>query len=298
MQTSRGVARAVGSVFLLSALACAGAIQLDARQGHIPQQAAFERVTIRTNDAATGAAGLRTAPAGRIEIRGMTLRELLRLVYGPMRLPSLSQIVGGPAWLDARRFDIEATGSDDMRIDPVTGPSRTLVLALHALLAERFKLEARRAFQEQEIYALVPAEKVAGGPGLKPRAGCQPPLPGPPQAGAALDTRQACNVVNAGPGVLTALAVPMPRLAQVLTTFPGISRLVRDESRLSGIFDVNVTYAPSFVNDPVTGAVVPNPDAGTGPTIFEALEQQLGLKLETRRSPVEVVIVEHAEMPS
>jgi uncharacterized protein (TIGR03435 family) len=255
---------------------------------------AFDVVTIRQNNAPAGPRYFRTGPDGRVEIRGLTLRDMIRVVYGQSKYQAAGQIVGGPPWVGAQRFDLDAIGKGDFRkTDPTSNdPPPALVAMMRTMLESRFKLKASTGMQELDYYVMRRAKPDALGPQLRPRASCQPQSPG-----VAPDPAQSCGIVTATPGLLTARAYSLDQLAQLLPTFPSIGRMVRNETGLAGIFDMDMTYTPAFINEAVGGKPVPNPNAGTGPTVFAAFEQQLGLTLDARRGPIDVVVVEHAELP-
>jgi uncharacterized protein (TIGR03435 family) len=266
------------------------------RQIALPQATAlaFDVVTIRQNDLPAGPRYIRPIQGGRLEIRGMTLRDLIRFVYGPAKYPSPEQMVGGPPWLTAQRFDIDAVGKGDfMRSDPgSTGPPQALLRMMQDMLETRFKLKTRLGVQEQEHYVLTRAKPDALGPQLRPRASCVPPAPG-----VAPDPAQTCNIFTATAGVLTARAVVLDQLALNLGEFPSVARLVRNQTGLTGPYDMDVSWVPDLINLVPGGKPVPNPNAGTGPNLPAAFEQQLGLKLELRTGAVEVVFIDQVEMP-
>ena len=92
-----------------------------------------------------------------------------------------------------------------------------------------------------------------------------------------------------GPGRLTAHVVTLPMLVSLLANLPVIGRPVRDGTGLAGAFDLDLEWAPNQLSQP---------EPPTGPSIFTALQEQLGLKLEPARGPVEILVVDHAEKPS
>ena len=252
---------------------------------------AFDTVTIRVNNLPAGSRYIRWMP-GRVEIRGMTLRDLMRFVYGASKFPSPTQFVGGPAWLGSQRFDVDALGKGDyMKVEQGSStPPPALQRAMQAMLESRFKLQAKPGMQELEYYVLTRAKADALGPQLRPRATCVPQQPG-----VAPDPAQTCNIFNAGQGVLTARAVPIDQLVVSLGDFPAIARLVRNETGLAGLYDIDVSWVPELIN--LGGKQIPNPNAKAGLNLPAAFEQQLGLKLERRKGPVDVIVIEQAEMP-
>jgi uncharacterized protein (TIGR03435 family) len=85
----------------------------------------------------------------------------------------------------------------------------------------------------------------------------------------------------------------MTALITFLTISPAVGRLVQDHTGLTGLFDMRLDFVRPFVLGP--GGAVPNPDTDSGPTIFTALQEQLGLKLESRKAPIDVLVIERVE---
>ena len=260
-------------------------------QAPAPGPDAFDVVTIRPNNLPAGQRYMRWT-AGRVEIRGMTLRDLMRFVYGAAKFPSPTQFVGGPAWIGSQRFDVDAVGKGEyMKVEQGSStPPPALQRSMQAMLESRFKLRARTGMQELEYFALTRAKADALGPQLRPRTNCVPQ-----QQGIATDPAQSCNIFEAGPGVLTARAVPIDQLALSLGDFPAIARLVRNETGLAGLYDIDVSWVPELIN--LGGKQIPNPNAKAGLNLPAAFELQLGLKLERRKGQVDVIVIEQAEMP-
>jgi len=173
--------------------------------------------------------------------------------------------MSGPGWLNSERYDIVArTSAQTTQAD--------LRIMLQALLAERFKLSTHRETKEAAIYALVLARN---GPKLKPSNGDQR-LP----------------VVLAPPARLLGQGSTMQALALALRRPAG--RTVVDQTGLNGTFDFTLTYSPETNVRSVDGGE--GADAGTtGPSIFTALQEQLGLRLEPQKGQIEQLVVDHAE---
>ena len=87
----------------------------------------------------------------------------------------------------------------------------------------------------------------------------------------------------------------MSLLVGFLQISPAVGRFVRDRTGLTGTFDLHIEYVPQFVLGANPGSVVPNPNADSGPTLPTALQEQLGLKLEPAKGPVDVLVIEHIE---
>jgi uncharacterized protein (TIGR03435 family) len=245
----------------------------------------FEVASIKP--AAPDARGMavHTTQGGRINITNMTLKEMIVLAY---RIQPY-QISGGPPWLATAHYDISAK--------PESAPKDgELQLMLQALLRDRFQLTLQRESRELPIYALVVARKDGKlGPNLveSKEGGCATAAPDRPQARGTLY----CGQQQMGPRNLRATAVPIANIVPMLARLLG--RTVIDKTGLTGKFDINAEWTP---DEAMLGALSPETRAAAsdtaGPSIFTALQEQLGLKLESQKGPVEVFVVERAEKPS
>jgi uncharacterized protein (TIGR03435 family) len=188
-----------------------------------------------------------------------SLRQLITAAYGIRD----HQLTGGPGWIGSDRFDI--VGKPERPEDV-----KVLRLMLQALLADRFHLTIHRDTREMPVYFLVVAK---GGAKLRQSA------PGSVGAGQ-----------SGGAGWFKASNNPIGDFAQTLAGM--VSRSVIDRTGLTGQYDFRLDYAPD---------VIARPDAGNAPekpSLFTALHEQLGLKLEPGRAPVEMFVVDRAEKPS
>jgi len=203
----------------------------------------------------------RTYPGGRLKITNQTVKIILREAYGIKGY----QLSGGPAWLYAERFDIDAKAEG--------GLSRAQMMAmLQTLLADRFALKVHRESREGNVYALVVAKD---GPKLKESTAKDSYI------------RLIRNTPLELPGVSYTIGgqkASMARFAERLADME-LHRPVLDRTGLTGDFDFKVNYA---IDD--------NPE--TGPSIFAAIQEQLGLKLETTKGQIETLVIDHVEKPS
>jgi uncharacterized protein (TIGR03435 family) len=155
---------------------------------------------------------------------------------------------------------------------------------LQSLLADRFQLTVHRETKELPIYTLVIAK---GGPKLREAK------PGDPGAGDMKGSQIS--------GDLTAQAVPIATLVQSLTQMLG--HPVSDKTELKGVYDFKLQFTPDDRLQPPSGAP-PNfrfplpPADSNAPSLFDALQEQLGLKLESGKGPAEVMVIDHVERPS
>jgi uncharacterized protein (TIGR03435 family) len=266
---------------------------------------AFEVASVRPNKS-TEARGIRLQPGGRFTALGIPLRDLIRIAYGLQTLLLPGQIVGGPDWLGSDRFDIVAKAEQDFAPPPEGGPPKELLAMLRTLLEDRFRVKVHTEMRELPIYALVMARSDRKmGPQLRSSAGdCVRPGSVPARDNAAPPTapdasRFCGNIRNNLTGVISGTGVTMEQWATTLATFPIVSRVVRDRTGLTGEFDLHLEFVPVFLQNPnPDGAPVPNPEANSGANLFTALQEQLGLKLDSQKGPVDVLVIDRAERPS
>jgi uncharacterized protein (TIGR03435 family) len=209
------------------------------------------------------------------------------------------QLVALPAWAANERFNIEAKMAEEPPRLP--GADDPLLVAMRALLADRFKLVARRETREIDAYVLVNVRQDGTpGPGLRPSAqDCRPgALNAARQSGGpTVDANgpPLCGIREAAGGRLRAGGTPISLFAMFLSTRLG--RAVVDRTGLDGNWDIELAYADLQVGAPPAGANTQtvNPDA---PSLFTALQEQLGLKLEATRAPIDAIVVDRIERPT
>jgi uncharacterized protein (TIGR03435 family) len=212
------------------------------------------------------------------------------------------QIAGGPSWINSDHFDIDAKVEDSLAEQlqklPRAQQQAQTALMLRSLLLDRFKLQITRGTKEASLFALVVAK---GGPKLKevpppdPQAAPGPP---PPMArGGGLPTPapgQSFMMMMNGLATLSANAQPIANLANLLSLQVG--RQVVDQTGLKGTYEYTLQFAPQNTNDMPKG---PPPPAGDdAASIFTALQEQLGLRLESTKGPVDTITIDHIEEPS
>jgi uncharacterized protein (TIGR03435 family) len=209
----------------------------------------------------------------RVATTGTSLEWLITWAYDVYS----DHLYGKPQWLDSVRYDIVANGPEESEtaVRP-PGQISPLQQMMQALLAERFKLAVHRETRDLPIYALVVARS-----GLKVRLTEAPDIMGQ-------------NPFSMpGSGRLIGTGVTAEMLAKVLSHQLG--RSVQDQTGLQGVFDFKLEWAP----DPQTGGAggaPPEPvDLRTGSSLFSAIQEQLGLKLEARKGPGEVLVIDHIE---
>jgi len=240
---------------------------------------AFEVASVKVNSSGSLRTDARISPSGRVELTNQPLKALIRTAYS---LPE-SQIAGGPDWVDSARFDVVATAGRS-----VTEPE--LRQMLQSLLSDRFKLVAHKEPREVAVYALTLAR--AGAPGKQLRASdadCVGRQLRPPKQGAGPSPTAGCAYDVAG-GTIVAHGFPLARLVESLSIM--LRRLVIDRTGLTGNFDFEMTWTPE---QRAAGDITPfDPNA----PVFTALQEQLGLKLEATKVPVDVLVIDRAEKPA
>ena len=274
-----------------------------------PDAPRFEVASVKRNvtEAVAGnPASVRGLAGGAVRTTNATLRMLVRMAY---RLGLTDEIVGGPAWIDRYGFDIDARPAT-----PATFADSAYMM--RTLLAERFKLVAGRESREGPIYALVLARRggqlgpqitrPAGECVMAPPALAQPDSksPAPAKLGAWPPPGRPgrrCGVGRDG-DTMKAGSVTMATIITVLT--PLMDRPLVDKTGLTGMFDFDLHYDGAAAT-PLPGrgrATAVSPDAPSDParavSIFTALQEQLGLRLDPQRGAVDVFAVVSAELPT
>lgn len=261
----------------------------------------FEVVSIRSNTSSSAQRGLQLQPSGRIIWTATTLRDLIGLAYQRYSFDN-REVIGGPDWIDRDRFDIVAQANGPLRVGPDGFPGPTFQL-IRAMLEDRFQLRVHNEQRERPIYELVLASRDgAPGPKLqKSSIDCAAEIG--EQARGTMprrlpDGRAAC-AIGGPPGRFMGAGLGMPQFAAGLMRF--VERPIIDRTGLTGGYDWDVEFAPDFVrpigNEPPQP--LPDPTAlANRPSIFTAIQEQLGLRLESTRGPVDVLVVDHAEQPT
>jgi uncharacterized protein (TIGR03435 family) len=259
----------------------------------------FEVAAIKPNNSGERGGSIRRSAGGRMTATNMPVRALIMFAYQVTPLT----LVSGPEWTRQENFDIVAKmEGDPAPVAPGSGPDH-MMLAMRTLLADRFKLKVHRETREMDAYALVMA-KSGGAPGLKLKPStqdCSPETmramiargtpPPPPPAGSLVPFQ--CGA-RTSPGRFQVGGMPLSTLLGPLGGITG--RSVVDRTGLTGAWDLELLFAP----DPGRGTPPPDappadPDA---PSLFTALQEQLGLKLESTKAPIEVLVIDSIEHPT
>ncbi len=235
--------------------------------------ARFEVASVRPNRDG-GVSSTNTQPGGRFVAVNMPLRALIVSAYGVRAF----QLVDVPPWVQTARFDIAAqTGRDEYKSVVQLRP------LIQTLLAERFQLTVERERRVLQTYALVRLRPDTLGPELR---AANVDCASPDRRDAAVSPR-ACGIRSMVDGVITGIGVSPYSLAAELMA--NVDALVDDETGLNGRFDFTLKWAPGLA----AGVAVPD-----GVSIFTAVQEQLGLKLDVRRKEVDVIAIKRIERPT
>ena len=261
------------------------------------QEPTFEVASIRPSQS-TQASDIRPTPFGRLTATNATVRSLMLRAYGLVD----AQLIGAPAWLNGERYDIDARAT----AAPPDGPE-ALIPMLRTLLAERLQLRAHSEMRELPAYALTFARRDRQlGPDIRPtQTDCTKATTLTPDEvrAAVRDGWPPCGgsfVVNFTTATAAGNNVKMrfrrsgiTLAALAIALQPSVDRPVVDQTGLEGRFDVEYSFAPQPPTPGVESAF--GPDA---PALSVALEEQLGLKLESRRLTVPVLVIDSIARPS
>ncbi len=264
----------------------------------------FDVATIKPSPAESeGRVTMMMTPDG-VSISGVPLQMILRDAFRTED----DRIVGAPAWAKTKRYDIEAKVSpeDAHKLEKLKIDERRSMML--PLLMERFNLKYHHEMRELPSYELVIAK---GGSKMKASEVQDAPLPpkapdtADPKAGDAgvKNPPQKQMMRLMGPGHMEAEGGNMQGLARVLSMQLG--RTVVDKTGLTGNYDYTLNWTPDNAPPPMPGG---GPDGGpprndsandaAGPSLFTALQEQLGLKLESGKGTVDVIVIDHIDLPS
>lgn len=277
---------------LLAACACAGVSSplIAPAQNSAPSPAlgapAYEVATIKSTDLERTQSSIGFNQGGSFQARGITLRELIQLAYDLGYFAVDQRIVGGPKWIGSAKFDLDAKCDDQTASAFAKIPIKKQLPAEQAmirrLLADRFNLRLHHESRVLPVLILVAAH---GGPKLTAVANADSDDPFGP---------------DGPPGNWKAEGVSMDELASNLSQLSDAGgRIVIDRTGLKGKFDFTLKWTPESPMDatPATNdnGLKLDPSA---PSLLKALEEQLGLKLEASKEPVDVLVIDSAELPS
>jgi uncharacterized protein (TIGR03435 family) len=244
-------------------LASAVAVRAQAPDAERPR---FDVASVKPNKNSEGVIRFEIQPGGRFAAIDIPLKQVIRAAY----TLQLYQIVDAPSWTEAERFDI--TGVTDRELQDETpwspgGKYALVQLMLQSLLADRFSFRAHFEERETQVYALVRDERSRPAGGLTPAKACTD-----------------CTM-QIGSGTLRAPNVELSLFAELLSQLTG--RLVTDATGLVGAFEINLRWTPEGQEA-----------RSDAPSLFTALPEQLGLRLDARRGPVRMLVIDSVERPT
>ena len=255
----------------------------------------FEVASIKPNNSDSGISGSRLQPDGSYVVTNASLRALIMSAHGLNSVTERYRLVGGPGWIDSERFDVRAKGPEK-----VSGVEVRQML--RSLLEARFRLVVRRETRDSPMYALVLARRDGRtGPDLTTSSlDCASAEvltlgPGSGSGGAGSDTKRCgfASTYDGRGGMISGGRRPIGDLAEALHA--RLSRPVVDRTGLTGAYDFTLRWTPeTLANLPRDPSVTPGP-MNDGTSLLAALEEQLGLKLESQRGPLEYVVIERVE---
>jgi uncharacterized protein (TIGR03435 family) len=254
----------------ISSLTVLQALTLSATLAQQPAAPAFEATSIKLNNSVRLGGGLNLSHA-RIKFINSTLKFCIQVAWDVKDF----QISGGAGWTESEHYDIEAVAAKPFEHDEYRAMIQTM-------LADRFGLAIHHALEDRSGYALVVSKN-------------GPKLPPPEEDPSFLFSRTA-----SGDRTLQAKSATMGQLASGLSFVLG--KVVIDKTGIEGRYDVSMQWTPDPSNALLNKSGMPEPvrpaDAAPGPTIYTVLQEKLGLKLESRRVPVDVIVIDQAHRPS
>jgi uncharacterized protein (TIGR03435 family) len=269
MTTDRWVGKIVLGVTLLAA-------PIARAQGADQKALTYDVVSIKPNTSGTGGMSIRITPDG-FQATNVSLHMLIANCYqmDPDRVSGL------PKWGDSERFDVKAkvAESDLEALKKIVPKDRGKLL--ESIMTDRFKVVTYRETRELPVYDMTVAKSGLKMTEAKPGDTYPNGMKSPDGVGRG-------GMMRAGRGTMTAQGVPMKNLVSFLGA--NVQRPVIDKTGLTGVYDMELKWTPE--DAPAGGT------DETGPSIFTALQEQLGLRLDASKGMVETLIVDHAEKPS
>jgi len=260
---------------------------------------AFEVVSIRPNRSADDRPRLGVQPGGRYTWTNFTLKSLIGVSQQRYAFDS-REIVGGPSWIDSDRFDIVAKAEDGAGLNDPAGFPGPLFAMIRAMLEERFELQTHNEIRERPVYALVyaRADKRLGSGMKRVDGGCAAAMreltAGPPRE------RRGPPPCSFGgePGHVLGNGITPAMLSNLLAQ--NVGRQVVDRTGITDSFDVELEFVPDVAGFRGRGGApgTDQPATPAGVSIFTAVQEQLGLKLEPTRAPVDVLVIDGAQRPT
>jgi len=227
-------------------------------------------------------------------VKGLISMAFVAFANGERVTPSRISIEGGPSWINSERYDIKAKAEGVKSQVLMHGPM------LQALLEDRFQLKVHRATRDTPVYALTLAK---GGAKLQPfkEGSCNPydiaamfPPPPPPE-----NPCRSRGTMEGGMLTVDAQATTLDDFARFVLGV--MDRPVINKTGIQGRFDFHLEYAPDETSSPAVPSALPRASIASepsGPPIFTAVQQQLGLRLDPKKGPGEYLVIDRVERPS
>jgi uncharacterized protein (TIGR03435 family) len=253
-----------------------------------PKAPVFEVVSIRQHKALERGGSLKFRPGGRFEGTNVYFLALIAAAFRKDAPLLPTQIEGGPDWIRYDRYDVLA--KTDTPADDESTLYRQLPALLRPVLEQRFRLQTHWVARQLPIYALALARKDRGvGPQLRLTTCTPRPETLRPRLETTIDNnRPMCEPSSVAYGAIDAHGISMLSLVSALSS--SLDRVVLDRTGLQGMYDLKLRWTPDWM--PQSNA---DPNA---PTLLTALQEQLGLTLESTNAPVDVIVIDHVERPT
>jgi uncharacterized protein (TIGR03435 family) len=250
-------------------------------------QSGFEVASIRVSSDVTGQMQIGVSPSGVFTAQNVTLKTLIQQAYDIRSF----QISGGPSWLDTQTYDVTAkagntaVSEDDIR--KMTSVQRDAFKQqfsrmLQSLLADRFQLKMHLEVRELPVYAMVATQTSPMIRSSKNNAGSV--------------SRLTMRPVEGGQVEITGTGVPLASLIKALSN--QLDRVVLDQTGMDGQYDFKLVFSRDSAPALQGGQEPTTSSENGGPSLFTALPEQLGLKLEAQKGPVQMLVVDSAQKPS
>jgi uncharacterized protein (TIGR03435 family) len=262
---------------------------------------AFDAASVKPNNSGESDTSMRPQPGGRFTATNAPVQLFITYAYQLQQF----QLQGAPSWLRTERYDIVARMNGDPPVLPAAdGQPTPIMLAMRTLLADRFKLVVHWDTRELPIYALVVARPDGRlGPNIRPAAvDCA--AVSAASAAAAKEGKTitvnppdkvACGMRNSA-GRFQFGGNPLSLFANGLAN--QLARTVVDRTGLTGNWDFEFTFTPERIRQQALAGNAPADVDANGPSIFTAIQEQLGLKLESTTGPVRVLVIDRVERPT
>jgi uncharacterized protein (TIGR03435 family) len=254
----------IRTIMVFVVLASAAIVRAQSADAERPR---FDVASVKPNNNSEGVIRFAIQPGGRLVVTDIPVKQLIRAAY----TLQLYQIVDAPSWTESERFDI--TGVTERELDDnITwspgGKYALVQLMMQSLLADRFNFRAHFEERQGQVYGLVLDDRERAAKGLAPAKACGTD----------------CGM-QIGSGTLRAPNVQLPLFAELLSQLTG--RPVTDETGLVGPFEINLRWTPESQEA-----------TSDAPSLFTALSEQLGLRLDARRGPMRMLVIDSVDRPS